>query len=69
MQAPGTAVTREIASDEYEWYIQDAWQVRPNLTVTAGLRYSLYSPPYEINGYRSPRPSAWASGSTSASRT
>ena len=49
-QAPGTAVAREIASDEYEWYVQDAWQLRPNLTVTAGVRYSLYSPPYETNG-------------------
>ncbi len=49
-QAPGTAVAREYASDEYEWYIQDAWQLRPNLTVTAGVRYSLYSPPYETNG-------------------
>ena len=49
-QAPGTAVTREIASDEYEWYVQDSWQLRPNLTVTAGVRYSLYSPPYETNG-------------------
>jgi hypothetical protein len=49
-QAPGTAVSREIASDEYEWYVQDAWQLRDNLTVTAGLRYSLYSPPYEVNG-------------------
>jgi hypothetical protein len=49
-QAPGTAVAREIATDEYEFYIQDAWQLRPNLTVTAGLRYSLYSPPYEVNG-------------------
>ena len=51
-QQPGTPVAREIASDEYEWYIQDAWQVRPNLTVTAGVRYSLYSPPYEVNGYQ-----------------
>ena len=49
-QAPGSAVAREIASDEYEWYIQDAWQLRPNLTITAGVRYSLYSPPYETNG-------------------
>ena len=30
--------------------MQDAWQLRPNLTVTAGVRYSLYSPPYEVNG-------------------
>ena len=51
-QAPGTPVAREIASDEYEWYIQDAWQLRPNLTLTAGVRYSLYSPPYEVNGYQ-----------------
>jgi hypothetical protein len=51
-QAPGTPVARELASDEYEWYIQDAWQLRPNLTITAGLRYSLYSPPYEVNGYQ-----------------
>ena len=49
-QAPGSPVSREIASDEYEWYIQDAWQLRPNLTITAGVRYSLYSPPYETNG-------------------
>jgi hypothetical protein len=49
-QAPGSAVSREIASDEYEWYVQDAWQLRPNLTLTAGVRYSLYSPPYETNG-------------------
>ena len=36
--------------DEYEFYMQDAWQVRSNLTLTAGLRYSVYSPPYETNG-------------------
>ena len=49
-QAPGTPVAREIASDEYELYMQDSWQIRPNLTITAGVRYSLYSPPYEVNG-------------------
>ena len=49
-QAPGTAVSREIASDEYEVYLQDAWQLRSNLTLTAGIRYSVYSPPYEVNG-------------------
>jgi hypothetical protein len=49
-QAPGTAVSREYASDEYEFYIQDAWQLTPNFTLTAGVRYSLYSPPYETNG-------------------
>src|SRR5687768_17691542 len=27
-------------------------QLRPNLTITAGVRYSLYSPPYEVNGFQ-----------------
>jgi hypothetical protein len=49
-QAPGTPVARTIASDEYEFYIQDSWQLGPTLTVTGGIRYSLYSPPYEANG-------------------
>jgi hypothetical protein len=46
----GQPIFREYASDEYEFYIQDSWRIRPNLTVTAGVRYSLYSPPYEVNG-------------------
>ncbi len=49
-QAPGSPVAREIGSDEYEVYLQDAWQLKSNLTLTAGLRYSVYSPPYETNG-------------------
>lgn len=49
-QAPGSPVARTLASDEYEVYLQDSWQPRPNLTITGGVRYSLYSPPYEANG-------------------
>ncbi len=37
-------------SDEYEFYVQDSWQLRSNLTLTAGVRYGLSSPPYEVNG-------------------
>ncbi len=36
--------------DVYEAYVQDIWRVRPNLTVTAGLRYSFAAPIYEANG-------------------
>ena len=46
----GQAIAREYASDEYEFYVQDSWRVAENLTVTAGLRYGLYAPPYEVNG-------------------
>ncbi len=65
----GTPVARTLASDEYEVYLQDSWQLRPNLTLTGGLRYSLYSPPYEVNGLQVAPRSAWASGSTSACAT
>ncbi len=46
----GTAVKRRFAQNYYEFYGQDSWKVRPNLTVTFGLRYSLFSPPWETNG-------------------
>jgi hypothetical protein len=46
----GSPVTRTYATDEYEFYIQDSWRPRPNLTLTGGVRYSLYSPPWETNG-------------------
>jgi hypothetical protein len=46
----GQPVSRNYASDEYEFYLQDSWRLRNNLTVTAGVRYSLYSPPYEVDG-------------------
>ncbi len=46
----GSPVTRTYATDEYEFYVQDSWRLRPNLTVTGGVRYNLYSPPWEVDG-------------------
>ncbi|MBP1606578.1 MAG: Outer rane receptor for ferrienterochelin and colicin, partial [Acidobacteria bacterium] len=46
----GQPATRRWAMNEYEFYVQDSWQVRENLTVTGGVRYSLASPPWEVNG-------------------
>jgi hypothetical protein len=48
--AQGAPVARHFAEDAYEMYVQDVWKVKPNLTVTLGLRYSLFSPPWETNG-------------------
>jgi len=48
--AQGAPVTRRFAEDSYEMYGQDTWKVKPNLTLTLGLRYSLFSPPWETNG-------------------
>jgi hypothetical protein len=46
----GAPVKRDFAANEYEFYVQDTWKIRPNLTLTGGLRYSLFSPPWETNG-------------------
>jgi len=46
----GAPVVRHYAEDGYEMYAQDTWKIRPSLTVTLGLRYSLFSPPWETNG-------------------
>jgi hypothetical protein len=47
----GTPVSRDFATEEYDWYAQDSWKVSPNLTLTFGLRYGLSKPVYEQNGF------------------
>lgn len=47
----GTPTNRIFATEGYDGYIQDVWKFRPNLTITAGLRYSLEHPVYEKNGF------------------
>jgi hypothetical protein len=46
----GEPIQRRFASNEFEFYVQDTWQLHRDLTVTAGVRYSLFSPPWETNG-------------------
>jgi hypothetical protein len=46
----GQAVQRDYGLNWYELYAQDSWRVKPNLTVTYGLRWSLFPPPWEVNG-------------------
>ena len=50
IQDVGEAVAREFATEEYDWYVQDVWKLRPNFTLTLGLRYGLSRPVYETNG-------------------
>ncbi len=58
VQGAGTPVARHYAENGYESYIQDVWKAKPTLTLTAGLRYSLFSPPWETGGLQvSPSPS------------
>ena len=46
----GTTIPRGFKANEFEWYVQDSWRVKPNLTVTVGLRHTLLETPYEVNG-------------------
>jgi hypothetical protein len=46
----GGFVKFAFAGHEYELYAQDSWRLRNNLTVTAGIRYSLMPPVHETNG-------------------
>lgn len=46
----GAALNRRFAADEYEFYLQDSYRIKSNLTLTYGLRYSLFSPPWETGG-------------------
>jgi hypothetical protein len=50
--ASGAAVQRNYGLEWYEFYAQDSWRVKPNLTVTYGLRWSLFPPPWEVNGFQ-----------------
>jgi hypothetical protein len=46
----GTALKRNFGLDSYEFYAQDTWKIKPSFTLTLGLRYSLFSPPWETTG-------------------
>ena len=48
---PGSPTERTFATEEYDFYGQDVWKFRPNLTLTYGLRYGLSRPVYEVNGF------------------
>ena len=47
---PGAFVPRNFRDNETEFYLQDTWRIKSNLTMMYGLRYSLLQPPYERGG-------------------
>src|SRR5262249_46655369 len=48
----GSSADRTFATQEYEVYWQDQWRLRPNLTLTYGLRWGTSTPVYEVNGFQ-----------------
>jgi hypothetical protein len=51
-QPQGAPVSRNYGLNWYEFYGQDTWRMKPNLTLTYGLRWSLFPPPWETNGFQ-----------------
>jgi hypothetical protein len=57
-QPNGAPTVRHYGLNGYEMYVEDTWKAKPTLTLTAGLRYSLFSPPWETDGLQvAPTPS------------
>jgi len=47
----GSGKDRDFKYNEFEFYAQDSWKVRSDLTLTYGLRYQFHSVPYEVHGF------------------
>lgn len=43
-------VTADLRQKNLEWFAQDEWKARRNLTVYLGVRYSYFGPAYDKNG-------------------
>jgi len=48
--AEGTPVKRNYGLNWYELYAQDSWRIKSNLTLTYGMRWEFFPPPWEVNG-------------------
>jgi hypothetical protein len=46
----GTPVRSYVKDQTYAIYFSDSWKIKPNLTLSYGLNYTVQMPPYDING-------------------
>ncbi len=50
LQPPGSFMYDQSIIPSYNVYFTDTWHVKPSVTLTYGLGYTLEMPPYELNG-------------------
>jgi hypothetical protein len=46
----GAFIQRDFHANEFEYFLQDTWKVRRNVTLTLGLRHTILQTPYEVHG-------------------
>lgn len=46
----GTPLKSFDKDDDYSLYFSDTWKIKPSLTLSYGLNYSVQMPPYDLNG-------------------
>jgi hypothetical protein len=51
--ALGTPTNNDVRYDDYSLYLNDAWHIKPTLTLNFGLNWSYDTPPYETTGKQS----------------
>ncbi len=52
----GTGDTRNYRYFQTQLYVGDTWKATPNLTLSYGVNYQIFSVPYEIHGLESTQP-------------
>jgi hypothetical protein len=62
----GAFISRSFKANEFEWFAQDSWKVKPNLTVTFGIRHTSLEHHGRPRASRSPQPSTRTPGSCNA---
>lgn len=46
----GAFVSRNYRANEFEYFLQDTWHPRSNLSIIVGMRHTILQTPYETNG-------------------